>query len=280
MSCDPVRDRLPELALGVLAADEAAEVERHLERCPGCRKEASELAEAAATLAYTLPQATPPPMLAERVARRLGPKVARRHPHRRATRVLLAATLTAALLAVGAVGFAIAERRQVASLQERVAQQERRLEQTLADLARVAEDLRSAFHGRGTTLSTSLFAGPGAFPKPVRAAVGSGLVFALPDGSGHVYVEIVRGLDERRGPFTVRLQDPKKRWLNLGALARTQEGTLLLSKAFEQDPVRSEPVDVTGASASLIVVDGRGHAVLSGQLRPYTPPPPAASPSA
>ena len=42
LDCTEVRDLLAELALGALTHDEAHRVERHVETCPGCRKELAE----------------------------------------------------------------------------------------------------------------------------------------------------------------------------------------------------------------------------------------------
>lgn len=39
MTCEIVRDRVPDLEAGVLEADEALEMERHFEECPACADE-------------------------------------------------------------------------------------------------------------------------------------------------------------------------------------------------------------------------------------------------
>src|SRR5207253_8439827 len=116
MTCVDVRDRLTDHALGLLPVDESTDVERHLDWCAGCRKEASELQEAVATDGFSLPEAAPPRGLEERIVGRLvdgsGPRSGGRD-HRlggRGIRSLVAATLAAILVAMGAVGWAFAER--------------------------------------------------------------------------------------------------------------------------------------------------------------------------
>ncbi|HXF71881.1 MAG TPA: zf-HC2 domain-containing protein, partial [Actinomycetota bacterium] len=70
MDCLNVRDRLAEHALGTLPAREGRAVDRHLRWCAACRKEARDLLDAAATVAFALQPAPPPPAeLEERVVR-------------------------------------------------------------------------------------------------------------------------------------------------------------------------------------------------------------------
>jgi anti-sigma factor RsiW len=68
VSCLAIREQLAEHALGVLGRRERGEVERHLEWCAACRKEAGELQRAAATLAYSVAPSDPPADLGDRVA--------------------------------------------------------------------------------------------------------------------------------------------------------------------------------------------------------------------
>jgi anti-sigma-K factor RskA len=58
---EEVAEALPEYALGLLPADQAALVERHLRECPACRRELAELAETVGLLAYATPPARPGP---------------------------------------------------------------------------------------------------------------------------------------------------------------------------------------------------------------------------
>ncbi|HYT78574.1 MAG TPA: zf-HC2 domain-containing protein, partial [Actinomycetota bacterium] len=121
MSCLEVRERLTEYALGLLPAAEAEQIEQHLGSCPGCRKEAADLAEGAASFGLAIPQVRPPAALEAKVLGRLR-AVTRRtgeHGHRQA-RTLVGATLIAALVAFGAVGWALAERNHALTLEERL----------------------------------------------------------------------------------------------------------------------------------------------------------------
>ena len=113
MTCVEVRDSLTEHALGLLSADETADVERHLDQCPGCRKEAGELQEGVAAVAFALPPVDPPEGLEDRIVGRFnGFSAVRRRSEggesvrtRHRVRALVAATLAALLLATGAVGW-------------------------------------------------------------------------------------------------------------------------------------------------------------------------------
>ncbi|HET7870272.1 MAG TPA: zf-HC2 domain-containing protein, partial [Actinomycetota bacterium] len=96
MNCVAVRDQLPELAVGVLPPGEQVALERHLQWCAGCRKEAAELSQAAATFAFALAPAPLSPGLEDRVVAGLGRAAARPRTARR-TRTAIAAVIAAAI---------------------------------------------------------------------------------------------------------------------------------------------------------------------------------------
>jgi hypothetical protein len=146
--CAAVREHLAEYAVGVLSERERRAVERHLEWCAGCRKEAEELSSAAAGLAYTLDPAPLPAGLLARVltgVRRLvrGPAIRRRT--RSAASLAIAAAVAISALGWGAVMAGRAERYQVLAQQE-VDRQTRALQQ----LQKVIQALQARL---GTELS-------------------------------------------------------------------------------------------------------------------------------
>ncbi|TMK86552.1 MAG: hypothetical protein E6G44_02955 [Actinobacteria bacterium] len=80
MTCPEVRERLAEHALGVLSRPDAREVERHLEACPGCRKESAELLEGASVMAMSLPPAEVPAPLEDSILGRFRAQSGHAHP--------------------------------------------------------------------------------------------------------------------------------------------------------------------------------------------------------
>jgi hypothetical protein len=106
VTCLTVRELLPELAVGVLGPAEREEVERHLRWCAGCRKEAAELGQAAATFGFALAPAPVPQGLRERVVDRVKRAAGAPGTPRRARTT--AASIVAALVAVASLGWGAA----------------------------------------------------------------------------------------------------------------------------------------------------------------------------
>ncbi len=67
MTCDEVRELLPEHLLGTLEGPEDLEVRRHVRGCAGCRAEMVALADGVASFARAAHDRTPPPELRDRV---------------------------------------------------------------------------------------------------------------------------------------------------------------------------------------------------------------------
>lgn len=244
MTCLEVRDLLPEFALDALGASEGRDVERHLEDCGGCRKEAETLREGAAALALGLPVALPPVSLEERVATRLGPRV--RSGGRGVLRVLVAATLVLALLAVGSLGWAVAMRGRVHQLQDRV----NSTELNVHELTR----LLHAAKIDGTVRQAELIPTDGSLGGATAAIViapGSNLVVAwaaLPKTDV--------------GPFSVVLRERDGGTISAGRLTATSSGLLVLPPSYFGQ-------SLAGVTAVLIM-DGTGRALLSGPVVPYS----------
>jgi putative zinc finger protein len=260
MTCVDVRDRLTEHALGLLGPAEDREVERHLEWCAGCRKESAELIEGVETVAMALPQAEPRPALEERVVHRLAIAAGRGVPtRRRALRSLIAVALAAAVVAVGAISVAVAERKQVQTLEQRFAQQRQDLEKKFSDLGEVLR----------TTNSTGKLFEANVYPGLAGQEAGRGLVLSSPSGYSFVLVELVGPLAEKGGPYSVRLQDRRGEFIEAGHLAKSSSGNWILLAEFTQDLSRSPALDMSN-SPSLLVLDGTDQPVMSGALAPFT----------
>jgi len=248
VTCIEVRDRLTEHALGVLPRADAHEVERHIERCAGCRKESSALVEGAAAMAFSLPLASPPPSLEDRLVDRF--RVASRQvppPTHGRLKVLAAAALAAALLALGATGWAIAENRHAQTLSVAVKEKDRQVRS-------LAEAIAS-FKGSGKTFQATLI------PRRGGHGSGSAAIFSAPRTNDIVFVDIVLP-DDATGPFVVQLVDGEKA-INVGRLQKTLEGDWLMYAFSAQD--LSHVVTIT-------VLDRSGGLVLTGTARPYAGP--------
>ena len=144
MNCLGVRERLPEHALGVLSPAERGALDRHLEWCAACRKEAGELGRAAATLAYSVAPVDPPDELEDRVVDAIrGAAGARRLASPRRSRVAAAAVL-AAVLALTGLGWGAVMAGRADRLQDQIRAVREQQEQGIANLQKVIESLEGA----------------------------------------------------------------------------------------------------------------------------------------
>jgi Putative zinc-finger len=248
VTCLEVRERLTEHALGLLSKVEATEVARHLEWCAGCRKESAELEEGASRIALALPIAQPPSSLETRVVDRLRTASGRIVPgSRRRMRVLLAATLAAALLAMGATGWAIAERGHVQTLKEQVTAKQ-------AQLNAFANALESV-RGRGTTFKANLA------PALGGRGGGSAIMATAPGLDDFVFIDVL--LPGTKGPFWFQIVSNKSA-LKAVRMLRATAGSW----------IRYWPTnkDLSGA-VTITVLDDQSRTVLSGTFRPYAAAP-------
>src|SRR5438128_2300502 len=101
MSCDELREQLPDFVLGTLSDVEFAAVRRHLRGCAGCRAEAARLDEGLAMFASVAHATDPPPELKPRVMAALAEEWTEAPaPKSRRPRFLLSWPAIAALIAI------------------------------------------------------------------------------------------------------------------------------------------------------------------------------------
>jgi hypothetical protein len=240
VSCLDVRDRLSEFVLGLLAGSGARDVQRHLEWCPGCRKEAEELQEGVASVALGLPFADPPSSLEHRVVDRVQAAAGRRRsaPHS-GFRLLVVATFTAVMLALGALAWGVHETNRTASQQEAFHNTIDRLTEVISGSASRVADL-----------------------TPTRSASpqGRALVYSSPKSDDLVFVDVFPA-QAGSGPYRFQLYDRAGRVISGGKLSRTSNGDFLFYDISSRD--------LSGAT-SATVLDARGNAVLIGRLHPTT----------
>jgi len=126
MTCEQVRDLLPEHLLGSLDGDADARVEHHLRGCTDCRAERLRLEDGVATLAYATHETAPPDELRDHVLAVLDDEwhatEDEAHPdtkvvpmRRRSTMAWLAVA-AAVILIAGSLGFAISQRQHAAGV--------------------------------------------------------------------------------------------------------------------------------------------------------------------
>ena len=211
MTCLEVRELLPEHAIGVLGELEHERIQRHLQTCAGCRKEAGDLGQAASTLAFALAPAPMPDSLGDRVVagvRRAADAPGTRRRARTATVALVAAALVFASLGWGAVMAGRAER-----FADRAAQAQR--EQAVA-IEHFQQVLGNVIPG-GSLSDNETHIGQLA---PVAAGTGGGFALQLvsPRILDFVMV-IVNGLDDPSMlPLRVQLVNDRGRVLRAGRI--------------------------------------------------------------
>jgi hypothetical protein len=266
MTCVEVRDRLTEHALGVLGEEAGRQVERHLEWCAGCRKESSELAEGAETMSRSLAPARPPSALEERAVYRVMMAAGHRpNPTRRRTvRVLAAATLAAAMMALGAVGWGFAERRQAIDAREEL----ERIQGVQDRLVVLVDNLQQQFQVAGKMFQAQLY------PGTRDQAAGAAMVVSPREGAGFVVVQVVTPLDASIGPFTAELRDEAGRSARVGQLIPQPEGGYVLQNInLQANPTRPDAIDLERLT-SISIVDRSGVPVMLGLFSVYAAPTP------
>ena len=258
MNCLSVRERLTEHSLGVMPPAERTVVERHLEWCAACRKEAAELERAAATLAYSVAPVEPPDDLEERVVGAVRSAAGRRRaasPRRSrvAAAGVLAATLALSGLGWGAVMAGRAERAEEQARDARVQQQ-----RAIANFQEFIDDLPGLDPEAIVEVSTLLS------PR-LQAGRGDALVLLSPSGDDLAFV-LVDGLAEARSaqlPLRVRLvSDDGTNFLvgEIRTLDQAGGGGVFATFHEELDEV-----------SAVVIRDARRRVVLRGTLSVYEP---------
>jgi hypothetical protein len=252
VNCVAVRDQLPELAVGVLSEREQVGLERHLQWCAGCRKEAAELGEAAATFAFALAPAPLPVALEDRVVAGVG-RAAAQPKTRRRTRTVIAAVIAAAI-AVASLGWGAVMAGRAQRFAERAAQAEQARSQALAQFQHVLDTL--PFQARADETHLGQLA-----PTPaIQRGGGAVLQLVSPTRLDFVVV-IVNGLprDPSLAPYRVTLRDAGGRVLQGGTIAELDaDGG---GQAFRQ----FRNTDLTGFT-TVLVRDASGRVVLKGTV--------------
>jgi hypothetical protein len=102
--CDPYRDNLAELALGILPGRERSALLEHLETCPQCATELEQLSNVADSVLLLAPEAEPPLGFELRLAQRLQDQANVQAPTARRWRRVGVLSAAAALVVVVGVG--------------------------------------------------------------------------------------------------------------------------------------------------------------------------------
>lgn len=201
LDCLSVRDRLAEYSLFLLDDEERGLLDRHLEWCAGCRKEAGEMQEGAAQVGLALEPVDPPSSLERRVVD-AATAAARRRATGRRVRVMAVATVAAGVVAVAAVAWG-------AIMASRAQQVDADLQQA-EDRATQAEIQARDIAGR---LEIVLRQFPVADDEEIRNVPlgprapfkGGGAAVLLNSRNQHWVVVIVGGLDAKGAPYRVTL---------------------------------------------------------------------------
>jgi len=251
VNCPAVRDALPEFALGVANDHDLSAIERHIEGCAACRKEAIQLQRAVTAFGYALaPAPTVDPGLERRVvdAVRDVSTVARPRGAPRVRGRRAGATLA---MAVG-VGAVMANRAERLRLQaERTAMQQQQV------LDRFGEAVGSAPFAdpEADVLTGMLTASDGA------RGTGSALAIVSPSSDDQAIV-IVSDLPRSVTPLDVSMTNAKGRTLELGEIRRLDTGG---GATFARTIAGG-----LGGFVDVIVRDARGRVVLRGTLAAST----------
>jgi hypothetical protein len=267
VNCATVRDRLSEHALGVVVGREGESIDRHLEWCAACRKEARDLRRAAATLPYALTPAEPPADLEDRIVEAVREASGRSRPEvpaPRRSRLATAAVLAAAL-AVSGLGWGAVMAGRASRAEESAVQAAAESQRTIAVFSALLGDLEFSDSDVELGLLTATEAG--------GQASGTAATIVVPRANDTVLV-VAKRLDAERGaPYTVELRGGPEDSLVVGVIPSVliaTDGSAELASRPEGDLRRFDRV---------VVRDASGAIVLRGDLAAQAPvPSPSATP--
>jgi Putative zinc-finger len=254
VTCLEVRELLAELAVDTIAPDDRTEVERHLRWCAGCRKEASDLGQAAAILAFSLTPAPLPDGLDERVVDRVrraagGSGAARR------TRTV-AAAIVAAMVAVASLGWGAVMAGRADRFADRAQQAQRERAQAIEQFQKV---LSPVFPGQAISTNDDAHLGQLA---PVAGGTGGAAVLQLVSPTMLDFVIVIaNGLSDDADllPYRVRLSNAAGQELRAGRIDELDgNGGAEVFRQFNTQ-------DLTGFS-TVTVLDESGEVVLTGTV--------------
>ena len=251
MSCEAIRDVLPEHALGV-SGMKARAVSEHLARCAACRKESRDLQRAAATFAFALAPTGPAGSLEEDVVRSVRSAAGTLPPARRPRRVgtvLLAATLALAGIGGGAV---VANRDRGPTPDDTAGRREDGLDalQRFYEATKLVDDASEA------SLGVLL-------PDDGRPGGGSAMTLISPSIRDRAIV-VASGLPDtdERLPYTVWLANAQGAFVRVGNVKDLDtSGGFTVARIIRED---------LRTFVNVLVRDARGKVVLSGTLEPDT----------
>jgi hypothetical protein len=191
--CMAVRERLTEWAVSTLPEQERREVDRHLEWCAGCRKEASELRAGAALVGLSAAQQEPPPSLEDRVVTAVRGAVTKAPS--RSRRLRNGAVLLVAVLGLLALGGGLRAWQQSNAQKLHLSEEQAKAFSTR--LERVLQDFRGPTQSNDMSRATL---------GPVGGKTGGGgAIRVISPHFEDMVVVVVGALPENRAPYRVWL---------------------------------------------------------------------------
>ena len=252
MNCMETRDLLAEYAVDALSPIDRKRVERHIESCPGCAKEAGELLAAASAAAFELPPVAPGAALEARVVERVTAEARRgKVRRRRAARALWVAAACAALLAAGALGGAVAMRGQVADLRHQV----RSTSTSLTELRELIHSLSAKGHVGQVQLVP--------IDQKAGGSGGTGIIFSSDEALDWMFMQATIA-HPSAGPYRVVLATKGGRAIDGGTLTPLGKDQYVMAEPGGPREFTQNLSQV----AVVIVLAPDGRPVLRGVVRP------------